>query len=378
MKDITDEGKTVRNDEADLPTPDSSRALSRRTLLGAGGIAAGGLVLGGGLPGVARATQAAASKGDIRAAGGGKIIWVPPLLADFNVPIDLGFRDFADAYGWKYQKINTGTALDPTKIINGARTAIQAKPQVLVLYAGIEGLANVVKEANSAGIKVLANNTIVPDVAALNVPYIGQEFVSAGTTLGLVMGDELFKRGKKSGVVIDSNPAPGNLATEQRHQGFVIGLKQFNAKNKTQYVAQQFYDSSYTPPKSLTLYSAKFKQLGSQLIGIGSTGVVPGEVILDAVKQAGFKPGQIPIVSHDTSPKLDAAVKDGWIQALMDQQLYSQGFIAAAEGWQWVARDFIPAPTFDTGELVITKANIDAVAARDDAVTARAKKLGIA
>jgi hypothetical protein len=43
-----------------------------------------------------------------------------------------------------------------------------------------------------------------------------------------------------------------------------------------------------------------------------------------------------------------------------------------------VARDFIPAPTFDTGELVITKANIDAVAARDDAVTARAKKLGIA
>jgi ABC-type sugar transport system substrate-binding protein len=353
----------------------AGKAISRRDLLRAGGVAGGGLALAGVAPSVARAATSPAA----RARGTkstGKIIWIPPLLADFNLPIDTGFRDFADAYGWKYQKIGSPT-LDTAKIVNNTLLAIQAKPTVLVMYAGVSGLTKVVKQAEKAGIKVIANNTIVPEVAALGVAYVGQEFISAGTRLGVFFGGELLKAGHKSGTVIDGNPAPGNLATEQRHQGLVIGLKQFNAKNGTQYTAEQFYDKSYVPAQSIPLYQAKFKQLGKKLIGIAGAGVVPMEVALVAVKQAGFKPGVLPMVTHDTSPKLDAGVKEGWIQGLIDQQLYSQGFVAAALGWQWAERDFIPAPTFDTGELLITKANIDEVAARDAAVVARAKKLGL-
>jgi len=310
-------------------------------------------------------------------AGKGKIIWIPPLLASFNLPIDVGFRDFTDAYGWTYQKISTGTTLDPTMIVSATMEAIQIKPDVLVIYAGVNGLTNAVSQAIAAGIKVIANNTIVPEVAALGVPYVGQQLISSGITLGQLMGTALLARGFKKGVVLDGNSAPGNLATEQRHTGLTTGLNQFNKTHGTAYTTIDFYDQAETPPQSLTLYAAKFKELGKSLIGIANTGVVSTSVQLVAVVKAGFKPGEYPMFGFDTSPQVDTAIKDGWIQATIDQQLYSQGFVSAALGWQWAERDFQPAPSFDTGELVITAKNIDAIANRDNFLVARAKTLGI-
>jgi ABC-type sugar transport system substrate-binding protein len=352
------------------------KGLSRRALLRAGGVAGGSLALAGLSPVVAQAATGTA-RGAREAASGGKIIWIPPLLASFNLPIDVGFRDFTDAYGWTYQKISTGTTLDPASIISATQQAIQIKPDVLVLYGGINGLATLAQQAQNAGIKVLVNNTIVPELSAIGLSYVGQSFVGAGTTLGLLFGAALLERGYKKGVVLDGNSAAGNLATDQRHQGLAAGLAEFNAKHGTKYTTVDFLDGAETPATSLTLYAAKFKELGKNLIGIASTGVVSTVVQLEAVVKAGFKPGQYPMLGFDTAVQVDTAIKEGWIQATIDQQLYSQGYVAAALGWEWSQRDFIPAPLYDTGELVITKTNIDAVAKRDAFLVSRAKTLGI-
>jgi ABC-type sugar transport system substrate-binding protein len=343
--------------------------VDRRTLLRRGAAVGGAVAYATAASpaGAARRASSAATK---------KIVWIPPLLADFNLPIDVGFRDFADAYGWKYQKIGSAQ-FDAAAIVNNVNRAIQVRPTVLVIYAGVPGLAGSVRNARAAGITVIANNTEVPEIAALGVPYVGQEFVSAGRLLGGILGRELLKRGRKSGVVIDGNNAPGNLATEQRHQGLVEGLKQFNAKNGTNYTAQEFLDKSFDRAQAIPLYRAKFRQVGSNLAAIAAVGVVSMEAALPAAKEAGFKPGQIPMVAHDTSPTLNDGVKQGWIQALIDQQLYSQGFVSAALGWQQAERGFTPAALFDTGQSVVDKSSIDGVIKRDNAVLARAKKLGL-
>jgi ABC-type sugar transport system substrate-binding protein len=94
------------------------------------------------------------------------------------------------------------------------------------------------------------------------------------------------------------------------------------------------------------------------------------------LEDAGFKPGDYPIAGPDTGPEINEGIEKGFIDLAVEQELYNQGYLAAAAAWARLERLNIP-PVMNTGTAIVTADNITFFGDRTQIVLDRAAELGL-
>jgi simple sugar transport system substrate-binding protein len=232
------------------------------------------------------------------------------------------------------------------------------------------------KRALSSGVTVVINNTNQSDNGnELRIPYVGQSFYQSGIVLGRRVATESIDAGIKGGSIPNGNPEPGHSALEARTKGITEGVRQINKEKGTNFKVENFADKSRTEPvESVSLWKTKIRSSGKNLGGIVTVGFSSIVAALKAMKELNMKPGQVGVGSFDTEASINQGVKDGYIHILIDQQLYSQGYVPPMLAWQAKERGFTAPLIFDTGSAIVDKSNVDFVIKRDATVLKLAKQ----
>ena len=307
------------------------------------------------------------------------LVWATHVF--YNQPallgIPVGFRDYLDTLGWKFQIVAPRTSTDVQQTIAAQQQALQLHPDVIVATMTDKTSFNeTLKAIVDAGIYLELNNTQPDDGNPFGAPYVGQSFFDAGIKAIATVLDVATAAGKKEGPVLFGYCCNNQGAVGTRTAGLKEGLTRYNAAKGTNFTQSELLDASESNPASASgVWQAKLAQQADQLVGIVSDHV--GNAEIDALIAMGKQPGFIPIVTFDvTAERLDHTEK-GWFTAIVDQQPYAQGFIPAAQAFMWLEGRTQPVLTYDTGSTFITKDRVKDVRAQTDYITRRAGELGL-
>jgi ABC-type sugar transport system substrate-binding protein len=347
--------------------------VSRRKILGMGAAAAGvGLVAACG------STAGKAAVGKLAGNSKGLLIYVPAQGASYNLYMEVGFYDALTPLGWDFQMIAPPEGGAPSAAVTYIEEAISRKPDALAIaYPGSgAGVSQIADAINTLKFVICCNQEDQPYTSQQGLAFVGQDTVTAGGTVGTNLCSLLKKAGKTGGTIIAGNEAPGGSSVLYRFEGATAAVKAFNAQNGTSFTLINMPDFALEPAKGIETYKAKVLELGKDFAGILTLGGDSTALMPSVGKALGWKPGQYVIGGFDTSPLVTTAIEDGWVAFTIDQQFYSQGSIAGWLAWQAVERGQVPPPLSDTGERIVTKANIKADAALVNQQVALAKKYG--
>jgi simple sugar transport system substrate-binding protein len=322
----------------------------------------------------AAATTAPATTGKQRF-----LVWATHVF--YNQPallgIPVGFHDFLDPLGWKFQVVAARTSTDVQETIAAQKQALQLKPDVVVGTMTDSTSFNAsLKAIVDAGIYLELNNTQPDEGNPFGAPYIGQSFFDAGIKAMTVVLDGAVAAGKKEGPVLFGYCCGNKGAVGTRTTGLKEGMSRYNTAKGTNFTASELLDASESNPASATgVWQAKLRQQADQLVGIVSDHV--GNAEIEGLIAMGKKPGFIPIITFDvTAERLDYT-EQGWFTAIVDQQPYAQGFIPASQAFMWLEGHTQPASLYDTGSALITKDGVANVRAQSEYITRRAGELGL-
>jgi len=207
-------------------------------------------------------------------------------------------------------------------------------------------LSGPVKQATSAGIKVVLVDTTLSDTS-----FVSSAIASDNLKGGETAADALAKLIGEKGSVLLVGGQPGVSTAEARQKGFEDGLKKYpNIK----YVGNVFTSNGVA--KISQLVSAQLAA-HPDLAGIFALSTDQSEGANNAVKAAG-KAGQVKLVGFDAGPAQVEQLRNGVVQALVAQQpaqIGSDGVdqAAAAARGQTVTKEV------GTDSTVITKDNVD-------------------
>ena len=368
----------AKNDERDEhETGEAEQTFGRRTLLTGSAAVAGAGLLAAGATSVVPHRDAIAATGEKR-----KLIWVVHEIGVWNLPLDVAFHDVAKMTGWEFQKVASQPAFTVEGMTKDITTAIQAKPDVLIVTMPGDGIVPILKEAQ-ASVDYLAihhafNETLVleeiPDYLA---GFAGEIPAISGGTVAQGVLDALHENGRTSGVIGLGNPVPGHEFVGKRVTGMKDTVAAFNEANGTTFEAEEFDDKSLDLAAAVPIYKTYIRRHGDDLAGFFGLGNFPTVAIIQAMKELGIGPGEFPLATIDTATVTNEGVKEGYVMFIYDNQYYTQSFIPAMQAWQFLERGFKALDRYPTGAIV-NKDNIDSVIARDDALLELGKEYGIA
>ena len=219
---------------------------------------------------------------------------------------------------------------DPNKMITQFQEAMATNPDGIAImgHPGDDAFAPLVTEAEDQGIIVTAMNTELPQLEA---QYAAGGFGYTGAVLhdaGFALAQEAINRGDLQsgdramvwGLV--SQPGRG-----ERTQGILDALDE--AGLTVDYL--EIDDATNADPANgvpvFTGYASANPDLKAIFIDHGNlTSTIP--TYMDA---AGLAPGSIYAAGFDLSPATVQGVKDGYINLVIDQQQYLQGFLAVLQ-----------------------------------------------
>lgn len=310
-----------------------------------------------------------------------KVIWALAAIAEWNLPVDVGFIEATRMVNWDYQKVGLPISqYSPENVVNVVNRAAATKPDVLVTPAWVPGVASAAEAAQKAGILVLFNNAnnISDDAARLGIAYVGADEYSGGRSIGRPFGQALTTGGARSGTVVGGLAFAGNENLENRLRGAKDAIDEYNSANGTDFQVERFIDKSGEgQEQALTAYKTKIRQLGDNLVGFllpGGDAALAG--LLPALKEVGVKPGELPIGSWDVSQRSTQAVADGWVVAIVDKQDYVTGFLPVLQAWAELERGFA-ARDYDTGGVLVDKTNLEESLRREEEIAAKANEFNI-
>jgi simple sugar transport system substrate-binding protein len=247
----------------------------------------------------------------------------------------------------------------PEKMISQFTEAVATKPDGIAVmgHPGDDAFDPLIDDARSKGILVTAMNTELPNAeakyAADGFGYVGAVLHDAGAALAneavkrgnLKAGDRAFVWGLKS------QPGRG-----ERTQGILDALDA--AKLTVDY--QEIDDATNKDPSAgtatFTGYASAHKDLKAIFIDHGNlTSTIP-----TYMKAANHAAGSIYAAGFDLSPATVQGVKDGYVNLVIDQQQYLQGFLAIQQ--LCLAKKFGFSGLFvNTGGGFVDKSNIGAI-----------------
>jgi ABC-type sugar transport system substrate-binding protein len=332
------------------------REFSRSELLKLGAAVGGGL---GVLPLLAGPASAAPHRA---AAGKSKVIFVVHDNNPFFVPVRFGFERFGKMAGWKTQWVGPPKQ-DTQDTVNLQANAITAKPAgVIFTRIDTSSFDANIRRAQQLGIKVILSNVASAGYQKLDVGFVGQDFVPAGRVHGQQAAKWAQKlTGRKSGLIVLGNFAPGNSALEQRIQGTKQGIAAYNKANGTSYTTDLLVTSS-EQAEAIGRIDAKYRKDKDKIVGWAMSEFT-NEFVGIWARSKGLK-GKFANGGFDLiKPVLDA-IKSGYSQWAIAQNPYAQGFIASALLSMELFPGY-PAFTYDTGAEVVDNTNINFVIKRE-------------
>src|SRR5215475_6127817 len=194
--------------------------------------------------------------------------------------------------------------------------AVASKPDGLVVsIPDATALGPSIKKAVAAGIPVISINSGYEDAQKLGVlAHIGQTEYEAGQGGGQRMADA----GAKNALCV--NQEVGNAGLDQRCQGFTDAMTK--AGGKVAVLAVDLNDPTGAASKIQAALQADTTI--DSILTLGPTGAAPALKVLTDQKLL----GKIKLATFDLSPDVLSAINDGNMLFAIDQQQYTQGYLA--------------------------------------------------
>ena len=283
-----------------------------------------------------------------------KIIGVlGPLSDPFFSTMKKGGEDAAKAEGVSFEFTAPNgfdnLSQDLAKLID---VGISRKPDAMVIGDFIPDAEDAgIKAAVDAGILVVVVNTGADSWEKDGaISFIGEASFLVGTEAAKAM----LAAGVKHALCV--NHVPGNPATQARCKGLEDGMTAGGGKVTTFNLP---YSDSGSPQQVTQAIKGTLAADGT-IDGIFTLGSGIAEDAMQAVESAGLK-GKVKIGTTDISTNTLNAVKSGDLLFDIDQQSYLQGYYGVLIAAQKLKYGLQPIGAVQTGPLMITKDNIEAV-----------------
>jgi ribose transport system substrate-binding protein len=230
-------------------------------------------------------------------------------VSTLNNPFFVSLRDGAEAEA-KAKGINlivVDAQNDPAKQIAGLEDLIQKKVQVILINpTDSDAVANVVKEATAAGIKVISLDRRVNGAEVST--HVGSDNVAGGK----MAADFLLKQIGGKGNVVELLGTPGSSAARERGQGFDSVV---DGKAGVKVVARQPAD--FDRAKGLSVME-NILQRSKNVQGVFAQNDEMALGAIRALEEAG--PKHVVVVGFDATADGVAAVKAGKLAGTVQQK----------------------------------------------------------
>jgi simple sugar transport system substrate-binding protein len=249
---------------------------------------------------------------------------------------------------------------DPAKMISQFTQAVATKPDGIAVmgHPGDTAFDPMIKDAESKGIIVTSMNTQLPlaqaDYASKGFGYSGAVLYNAGYALG----QEAFKRsGLKAGDKAFLWGLKAQAGRGERTKGVQDALEKAGMK----VIYQEIDDATNKNPSAgVATFTGLFSANPDIKLMVTDHGNLTGTV-QTFLEAAGKKPGDVYAAGFDMSGNAVTAIKGGWLQLVIDQQQYLQGYFGVLQICLTKNYGF-SGLMIDTGAGFADKNNIDMLA----------------
>jgi simple sugar transport system substrate-binding protein len=310
------------------------------------------------------ATPSGASDGDAAASGrfceGTNLVFFPGGTSGggFETVVYNGAKAAEEAFGptVTYQ----WSDWDPDKMITQFSEAVATGPDGIAImgHPGDDAFGPLVDDAREQGILVTSMNTQLQELesryATEGFGYVGAVLHDAGFALateainrgGLQAGDQALVWG------LVSQPGRG-----ERTQGILDALEEAGLVVEYLEIDAATNEDPSNGVSTFTGFASANPDLAAIFIDHGNlTSTIP-----TYMEAAGLEPGSIYAAGFDLSPATVQGVRDGYINLVIDQQQYLQGFLAVAQ--LCLTHNFGFSGLFvNTGGGFVDSTNIDVIA----------------
>ncbi|MBK9925197.1 MAG: ABC transporter substrate-binding protein [Anaerolineales bacterium] len=223
--------------------------------------------------------------------------------SDWRTANTASFKETAEQLGVKL--VFSDAQQKQENQISAMRACIQQGVDVIALPPVVEdGWDAVLQEAKDAEIPVIIVDRSVSADKSLYVSHIGSDMVLEGRK----SGEEMNKLLPEGGNVLEISGTTGSGAATGRAKGFRETL---NA-NITILDSQT---GNFNPTEAKPVAEAFLKKYAGQIDGFFIHNDGMAQAVVEALKAAGVKPGEIKIVSVDGTRGGFQMMIDGWVQA---------------------------------------------------------------
>ncbi len=239
------------------------------------------------------------------------------------------------------------------------RAALAAKPDALITsIVDNKAFDDIIKEARDAGIIVIAANVDDTEGAKGNArqAFIGQGFIPAGYSLAKAISEDFPKDGPIK--VLVGISAPGQNWSESRGAGVMKFMEEYKAANPGREVSWERIDSgtdlAVTSDRVGAYLNAHPDTTAYFDTGFWCAGVAR------SLADRGVEPGKVLLGGFDLVPEVLQQMEKGYVQALVDQQPYMQGFMPVMEVYLSKTVGLAPSD-IDTGQGIVRKDQVAAI-----------------
>ena len=246
----------------------------------------------------------------------------------------------------EYRNPPTGDIADMARIIQQATASNPSG--IVTTIADFDVLQSAVQGAIAKGIPVITVNSGTAEQSKKlgALMHIGQPEYDAGKGAG--------ERAKAAGVTkfLCINHYITNAASVERCQGYADGL---GVK-----LGDQMLDSGLDPTEVYNKVKA-FLASHPDTNGIIALGPNAADPLIKYLRDTGSASKFKSVISSDLDGDISKAIKDGIMNAAIDQQPYLQGYLPIVFLTQYVRYGVLPANNVNTGPGFVTKDNIEMV-----------------
>jgi len=223
--------------------------------------------------------------------------------SDWRTADTASFKDTAAQLGFKL--VFSDAQQKQENQISAVRSCIQQGVSVIALPPVVEdGWDAVLTEAKTAGIPVIIVDRSVSADKSLYVSHIGSDMELEGKKAG----EEMNKLLPNGGNVLEISGTTGSGAAVGRAKGFRETL---NSNIKI----LDSQTGNFNPTEAKPVAEAFLKKYEGQIDGFFIHNDGMAQAVVEAMKAAGVKPGDIKMVSVDGTRGGFQMMIDGWVQA---------------------------------------------------------------
>ena len=240
---------------------------------------------------------------------------------------------------------------DSNKLRSIFQSGVAEKVDGIIVSVPDASLNEPICEARKAGIPVITWNVngTTGEGRSCVMAFLGQDFVTTGAVIGQRMIDDgLIEQGDKVFCPVEY---PNSDYAAQRASGVNKALATVGAKCDVVGIGADLAKARTTMAQYLLGHRDT-----NAIVSLGGTGT---SMAKEAVDQSGVK--DVAIGGFDLTPQVIDGIKDGAINATVDQQPYSQGFLAVMEMALYLKFGLFPSDVATGGTGLVDKSNVDFV-----------------